>query len=190
MAPALLCPADAPVVAARLYDNTYERPEGAQRGRLEVQLLRRGWGTVCDSAGTFGKREATVACRTLNLTGGVVLRKSEFQNSEQCCGIRPILMGNVKCKGGEASLSGCSYTTSPKCTPEQEVGVMCDGECRPGASQPSRAAKERHGACAWLPSLPSPLHAPHPPSLTSWIPQSHLLSKYGWSTARHLTMGA
>ncbi|EFN56568.1 hypothetical protein CHLNCDRAFT_144239 [Chlorella variabilis] len=117
---------NAPVVAARLYDNTYERPEGAQRGRLEVQLLRRGWGTVCDSAGTFGKREATVACRTLNLTGGVVLRKSEFQNSEQCCGIRPILMGNVKCKGGEASLSGCSYTTSPKCTPEQEVGVMCD----------------------------------------------------------------
>ena len=81
------------------------------------------YGSVCDATGTFSDREAVVACRTMGYIGGRVLPKSDFLG---CCpGF--VAISNLRCKGSEVSLSGCSYNLSPNCTHDQDVGVACDG---------------------------------------------------------------
>lgn len=92
-----------------------------------MQPLGRQVGTVCDPAGTFGPREAQVACRTLGLVGGTVVRRSDLPPADSPFfgPTPPIAIGAVKCRGSEASLSGCSYDINPNCTHKEDVGVSC-----------------------------------------------------------------
>ncbi|EFN56566.1 hypothetical protein CHLNCDRAFT_144237 [Chlorella variabilis] len=110
-----------PIKQANLDSNIYSPSPYA--GRLTVMLgPTTNYGSVCDATGTFSDREAVVACRTMGYIGGRVLPKSDFLG---CCpGF--VAISNLRCKGSEVSLSGCSYNISPNCTHDQDVGVACD----------------------------------------------------------------
>lgn len=115
-------------------------------GRVEVQIANQ-WGTVCDDE--WDDLDATVACRSLNLTGG-----RAFPLARYGAGTGPILMDNIFCQGNERSLGQCGFVTGAgvNCGHNEDASVQCDpgvaGQTtlsptttlRPGTNLPSNCA--------------------------------------------------
>ncbi|KAL4423009.1 hypothetical protein ABPG77_005489 [Micractinium sp. CCAP 211/92] len=89
---------------------------GALSGLLEVKV-KGEWGSVCNVG--FGKEEAEVACRQLNLTGGRVV---DYGGS-----FHRAVISDVVCRGTESSLSECDYDTSQYPSSGYEPGCFYMG---------------------------------------------------------------
>ena len=82
------------------------------------------WGTVCGASG-FNDAAAGVVCGKLGLSRTGKARPGGSFGP----GKLPIMMTAVRCKGGEAELSGCTFSTdTSKCKHGQDVGVVCARE--------------------------------------------------------------
>lgn len=80
------------------------------------------WGTVCGTG--FNQAAAQVVCRKLNMTGGKPRYGAVYGK-----GKLPILLSNLRCRGGESELSACLFSASTKqCTHANDVGVACKRE--------------------------------------------------------------
>ncbi|XP_031823865.1 scavenger receptor cysteine-rich domain-containing group B protein [Sarcophilus harrisii] len=89
-------------------------------GRVELYLLRQ-WGTVCDDA--WDLRAAGVVCRQLGC-GEALEAPGEARFGP---GQGLILLDNVKCRGGEASLLRCSHIrwNAHNCDHAEDAGAQC-----------------------------------------------------------------
>lgn len=100
-------------------------------GRVEVKLN----GTWVAASGEIGGAgAAAVVCRQLGLAGGVTRGGNAYGGATPACaggmvdgGCTPTVdYRDVSCKGTEASLSECSWTTRSMLA--EALGVACDGE--------------------------------------------------------------
>lgn len=93
------------------------------RGLIEVYFERR-WGPVC--ADTWNNIAAEIVCRQLGYlhareaTKGSIPAWTESSNDA--------LLGSIKCKGDEITLSECAYVILPNCPRQEFAGVICS-EC-------------------------------------------------------------
>lgn len=87
-------------------------------GRVEV-YNGSTWGTICSRSIT--QAEAQVACRSLGMTGGELIdRSNQVQSNIN------ITMHQVSCNGGESNLRECSFRQgSGACTQSEEFFVSC-----------------------------------------------------------------
>ncbi|KAL4436852.1 hypothetical protein ABPG75_003991 [Micractinium tetrahymenae] len=116
-------------------------------GLLEVRLAGSdgGWGGVCASqqaavaassdgtavdaylaAAEAQNAAAEVACRALNLTGGVARVGAGFY-SAAASGLPAVLVGGLACSGSEAGLSLCGFSGGSACQEGQCLGAACAG---------------------------------------------------------------
>ncbi|XP_048767769.2 deleted in malignant brain tumors 1 protein-like [Ostrea edulis] len=87
-------------------------------GRLEV-YYNGEWGTVCDDG--WGLEDTQVVCRSLGYTGSVVY----WHDAHFGHGSGPIVLGNVRCTGTEASLFNCEAGAVYSCYHWEDVGIRC-----------------------------------------------------------------
>ncbi|XP_046542990.1 deleted in malignant brain tumors 1 protein-like isoform X1 [Haliotis rubra] len=89
------------------------------QGRVELQLFGL-WGTVCDDS--FDKREATVVCRMLGYSSGLVLGDDMY-----AAGTGPIWLDDMVCNGTETSVDNCTHHPwgVNDCSHREDVGVKC-----------------------------------------------------------------
>ena len=87
------------LVPYRLVDNDGQE---STRGRLEV-FYRGQWGTVCSEG--IGNEAAMVVCRAMSLPGGAVVTDADTDTAVD----RLVLLDEVVCDGGEASLLDCRH---------------------------------------------------------------------------------
>lgn len=89
-------------------------------GRVEM-YLNSGWGTICDDA--WDLPDAQVVCRQLGCGEATAARGEAFFGP----GSGTILLDNLKCSGGEASLQECSHISwnVHNCDHTEDAGVTC-----------------------------------------------------------------
>ncbi|KAM3868961.1 scavenger receptor cysteine-rich domain-containing group B protein [Diretmus argenteus] len=108
---------------------TTPTPEGSVRlvggqnrceGRVEM-FLRSEWGTVCDDA--WNLLDAQVVCRQVGCGEATAALPEAFFGP----GSGTILLDNLKCTGGEASLQECSHISWEvhNCDHSEDAGVSC-----------------------------------------------------------------
>ncbi|CAL8400977.1 unnamed protein product [Boreogadus saida] len=128
-APPSLSPTGREFVANRSVSNGQTPNEGAVRlvaglhqceGRVEV-FSGSEWGTVCDDA--WDIPDAQVVCNQLGCGEAAVARPEAFFGP----GAGPILLDNLKCRGDESSLQGCSHIAWDvhNCDHSEDAGVTC-----------------------------------------------------------------
>ncbi|XP_045191685.2 neurotrypsin-like [Mercenaria mercenaria] len=90
-------------------------------GRLEV-FQNGQWGAVCNDS--FGKKEAMVACKMLNLQWDFAKTYPSAHFNESTL---PILLGDVSCSGSENSLFECLHRVwgEVDCRHGENVGISC-----------------------------------------------------------------
>ena len=102
----------------RLVDGTSEL-----NGRLEIQVDGE-WGTVCDDGfdDGHGEENSRVICRELGFFGGRALVDSEYGLGSDN---QSILLDDLRCRGGEASISACEHRTwrMHNCGHYEDVGI-------------------------------------------------------------------
>ena len=91
------------------------------QGRVEVRY-NGVWGTVCDDS--WGTADANVVCRQLGYTGAGHQALSYASFGE---GSGSILMDEVACSGGEASLEYCLFNgwNVHDCQHHEDASVIC-----------------------------------------------------------------
>lgn len=96
----------------------------AAQGRAEF-FNGNEWGTICDDIFDNNNIGAQVFCGSLGLpsTNASVMP----YNSLWQTGSGIIAMDDVRCSGGEADLTQCSYSTTNNCGHSEDVGVTCVG---------------------------------------------------------------
>ncbi|GIL55410.1 hypothetical protein Vafri_10969 [Volvox africanus] len=123
-------------------------------GRVEVCSTSGLWGTVCDNG--WGNTDATVACRELGFSTGVVLTAGSFPvgSAEQ-----DVLLSDVNCTGPESRLTACSSRNAaflPSCADhKRDAGAMCINLPPPPPNPPRPRPN--------LPPLPPNFPRPPPP---------------------------
>lgn len=123
----------------------------SEEGLLEIRLAGHGgrWGSVCasqlaaaaaastaDSSGAAftaylalaeaQNAAAEVACRTLNLTGGVARVGAGFYSTD-ASKVPAALIDGLACSGGEEGVSACGFSGASACSEGQLLGVACAG---------------------------------------------------------------
>ncbi|XP_072526522.1 neurotrypsin [Salminus brasiliensis] len=103
-------------VPVRLVDGENER-----EGRVEI-LVGGQWGTICDDGWT--DQDAEVVCRQLGFSGIAKARVMAYFGE----GEGPIHVDNVKCTGGESSLTDCIKQPfgTHNCRHSEDAGVICN----------------------------------------------------------------
>lgn len=88
----------------------------AHAGRLEI-YYNNSWGSICNNGFTY--KEATVACRNMNMGNGSVL----FVNNHIVYDDEgPIWVYKTICNGNEKKLSDCNIQINPnKCKHTKDV---------------------------------------------------------------------
>ncbi|KAM9707555.1 LOW QUALITY PROTEIN: HHIP-like protein 1 [Menidia menidia] len=98
--------------------HAHGRPD---RGRVEIHVDG-AWGTVCDDLWTLAG--ARVVCRQLGFAHALkAARNAEFGEGKGM----PILLDDVQCRGGEASLLECAHAGvgAHNCAHYEDAGVVC-----------------------------------------------------------------
>ncbi|XP_071494585.1 scavenger receptor cysteine-rich domain-containing protein DMBT1-like [Diadema antillarum] len=92
-----------------------------REGRVEVNVERDWWGTVCDDL--WGMAEANITCRLLGYDGAL---------ESTCCsrfgrGSGSILLDDMECTGKESHLAVCPYPGfgNDNCNHNEDAGVIC-----------------------------------------------------------------
>nr|XP_044630236.1 LOW QUALITY PROTEIN: HHIP-like protein 1 [Equus asinus] len=102
------------------------RPAGLSPGRGRVEVFAGGrWGTVCDDA--WDTKAAAVVCRQLGFAHVVrATKRAEFGEGRAL----PILLDDVRCKGGERTLLECTHAGvgTHNCDHQEDAGVVCSRE--------------------------------------------------------------
>ncbi|KAJ8674874.1 hypothetical protein QAD02_010660 [Eretmocerus hayati] len=93
-------------------------------GYVEVQGMRPGWGTVCDSRNNWNLQEGHIVCRQLGFERGAEAvwqgRQNMYRRSKW------IATNSVVCHGNETYFQSCRFTHRPECNEAQDaVGVRC-----------------------------------------------------------------
>ena len=110
-----LCVLVAPAGAVRLVAGLHQC-----EGRVEM-FSGSEWGTVCDDAWDIA--DAQVVCNQLGCGEAMAARPEAFFGP----GGGTILLDNLKCRGDEASLQGCSHIAWDvhNCDHSEDAGVTC-----------------------------------------------------------------
>ena len=106
----------------RLVNGTNEK-----EGRVEIYWNNQ-WSTVCDDL--WDDNDATVICKQLGYINGSARVSAYFGE-----GSGLILLDNVNCNGGEASIFVCNqrnFFGEHDCTHNEDAGVICYGELSKG----------------------------------------------------------
>ena len=105
----------------RLANGTNEK-----EGRVEIYWNNQ-WSTVCDDL--WDDNDATVICKQLGYSRGSARVSAYFGE-----GSGLILLDNVNCNGGEASIFACSHNNfgEHNCAHSEDAGVVCFGESSKG----------------------------------------------------------
>ncbi|KAG8517384.1 Deleted in malignant brain tumors 1 protein, partial [Galemys pyrenaicus] len=112
--------------------------DGGDRCQGRVEVLYGGyWGTVCDD--DWDARDADVVCRQLGCGRSV----SAPGGAHFGQGSGNILLGSVRCSGGEPYLSSCPHSGwyNHDCGHREDAGVVCSGRadvaphCHPRTSE-------------------------------------------------------
>ena len=84
------------------------------------------WGTICDTASSWGIEEADVVCQQLGYpSASQALRHAYFGR-----GTGPVFLSQVACVGNESSIETCShsgwFTGNRYNSHDYDVGVTCN----------------------------------------------------------------
>ncbi|XP_023931764.1 deleted in malignant brain tumors 1 protein-like [Lingula anatina] len=96
---------------------------GPHSGEGRVEVYHNGrWGTVCDDG--WDDNDARVVCRMLGYKSNYPVSSNSNYFGR---GNVPILMDNVACSGGEASIQDCGHNGwgSHNCDHSKDAGVRC-----------------------------------------------------------------
>ncbi|XP_025102835.1 scavenger receptor cysteine-rich type 1 protein M130-like isoform X2 [Pomacea canaliculata] len=144
----VLCLQDVDGLKARLVQGTNNT--ATSKGRLEI-FYNGTWSTVCDDG--FGKTEAEIACRMLELnsTRSLAVRSSMYGQ-----GSGTILLDDVRCEGSETDLLQCKHRElyTHNCKHDEDVGVICSDKREQvrltGSQLPDRGRVELQLGSEWF----------------------------------------
>ncbi|KAG2500427.1 hypothetical protein HYH03_001996 [Edaphochlamys debaryana] len=102
-----------------MWNSSHDSSGRLMRGRPGVQAGGQMY-SLCERS--VSTASAHVLCRQLGYAGGILHRGGTFGEATS-----PFLSTGLNCAGPETNIADCpaSATTSPECTPEEAVGVVC-----------------------------------------------------------------
>ena len=116
-------------------------------GRVEVHHgigKESKWGTICENQ--FDIKAAQVVCKELGFKGAAMV--------VPCCevfgqGTGHIWMENVKCLGGEPSITMCPHSGwgQTHCSHDKDVGVICETEQTNKTGMVSQEIRSNRNSC-------------------------------------------
>ncbi|KAG2500426.1 hypothetical protein HYH03_001995 [Edaphochlamys debaryana] len=108
-----------PDVHVIMWNSSHDSSGRLMKGRPEVQAGGQTY-SLCERS--VSPASAHVICRAFRYAGGILHRGGTFGEATS-----PFLSTGLNCAGSETNIADCppSAPTSPECTPEEAVGVVC-----------------------------------------------------------------